>query len=248
MKGLFYLLATEFKLFFRNPVFMILTIGFPAGLLYMFGSIYGNKPLDMFGGYGTIDVSIPSYSGMIIVITGILSLPIGVAIYREKKILKRFSATPMNVYSILVSQVVVNFVMTLAGMLALILVGKIFFDMRFLGEVLPVMFAFTLSTLSIFSCGFLIASVAPANVRATNSIAMSVYFPMLFLTGATVPIEIMPPVMKTISKFIPATYAINLQKEIWLGGKLSECAHDILMLSIFLVVGVVISVFTFRWE
>lgn len=248
MRGLLCLLATEFKLFFRIPVFAILTIIFPAGLLYMFGAIFGNKPVDMFGGYGTIDVSIPSYSGMIIVITGILSLPIGVANYREKKILKRFNATPMNAYSILVSQVFVNFIMTLCGMIVLIIVGKIFFDMRFLGRVFPVIFAFTLSTLSIFSCGFLIASVSPPSVRATNSIAMAVYFPMLFLTGATMPIEMFPPVMKTISKFIPATYAINLQKGIWLGGTLPEFSHDILMLSIFLVACIVISVLTFRWE
>ncbi len=67
---------------------------------------------------------------------------------------------------------------------------------------------FLLAIISIFSLGFLIASVSP-NMRSANAIANLVYFPMLFLTGATIPMELMPDTMVKISKAIPLTYVVN---------------------------------------
>ena len=101
----------------------------------MFGGIYGNEPVEFFGGHGTIDVTVPSYFCMIIAVTGLMSLPLTVAQYRERKILKRFMATPINPSGILISQVIVNFIMTVLGMVVLIVVGKIVFDLHFLGGI-----------------------------------------------------------------------------------------------------------------
>jgi len=175
-----------------------------------------------------------------------MSLPLTIAGYRERKILKRFMATPISPYYVIVSQVTVNFATTLIGLLLLAIVGKLVFDLHYLAKGPSFILSLLLSIFSIFSFGFLIASVAP-NAHAATAIANLVYFPMLFLTGATIPLEVMPEIMVKISKILPLTYAVDLLKNTWLGNKVSYL-QDVLVLVSILIVSLVVSLFTFKWE
>lgn len=247
MKGFIELTKVEFRLLLRNIPAVFFALIFPSLMLVLFGGIFGNKPDLHLGGHGSVDLGVPAYTGMVIAVAGIMSLPLAIASYREKKILKRFMATPVSAENVLISQVVVNFLMTVIGMLILVVVGKAFFNLHFLGKLLPISIAFVLSTLSIFSIGLLIASLSP-NASAATAIAYLIYFPSLFLTGATTPMEIMPKVMVKISKVIPLTYAVDLLKGVWLGGSLLHYKLDIVVLAAVLLVSAGISAFAFRWE
>ena len=70
-------------------------------MLLIFGGIYGNEPQALTGGLGTVDLMIPAYICMIVAVTGLMSLPLTIASYREQKILKRFMATPTQPLQIL---------------------------------------------------------------------------------------------------------------------------------------------------
>jgi len=76
----------------------------------------------------------------------------------------------------------------------------------------------------IFSIGFLIAAIAPNN-RAASAIAFSLYFPMLFLSGATMPLQMMPKFIADISRFIPLTYCVEILQGTWMGDPLSVLAR-----------------------
>lgn len=241
------LFKVEFKLFSRSFISMFFALIFPVMLLLLFGGIYGNEPTPFFNGYGSVDVSVPAYMGMILAVTGIMSLPLSVCGYREKKILKRFKATPLNPSQVILSQFLVNVIFTIISMILLIIVGVVVFDLHFMGNVLPMIFIFLLSLCSIFSIGFLIASIAPS-MKAASAIANIIYFPMIFLTGATMPLEMMPNFMITISKFIPLTYAVDGLKKIWLGGSLGDITTDIIVLGGVLIVCTFVSSRLFKWE
>jgi len=247
MKGVFKFILVEFKLFFRSFIPVFFAFMFPSMMLLMFGGIYGNKPSPLFNGHGTIDVSVPAYTVIVITVIGIMNLPLTISEYRERKILKRLMATPVNSFAILISQLMVNFIVTVIGMALLIIVGKAFYNLRFPGEIPSIIAAFVLSTLSMFSIGFLIASIS-RDAKVTGAVANLIYFPMLFLSGATTPVEIMPESLMKIVRCIPAYYAVHLQKGIWLGGRLSEYMQDIIILVSILTVCTLISVIIFRWE
>lgn len=244
--GVIKLTILEFKLFTRNYLNMFFLLLFPALMLLLFGGIYGNEPAELFGGYGTVDVSVPAYAGMIISITGLMSLPLTVCEYREKKILKRFQATPLNPVYVIISQLSVNLLMTIAGMILLFLAAKIVFNLRFMGSVLPVIAVFLFSTLSVYSMGFLIAGLAP-NMRAATAIANLVYFPMLFLTGATIPIELMPKLMQNIARVLPVTHVVKAMKAVWLGESISSVYPNLLVLAGVMLVCFSLSLKLFRW-
>ncbi len=241
------LTVLEGKLFLRNYINVFFLLLFPSLILLLFGGMFGNEPAAIFGGYGTVDVSVPAYAGMIISVTGLMCLPLTLSEYREKKILKRFRATPLSPHYVIIAQIGVNLLMTVVGMLLLFITARIVFDLHFMGDFLPVVAVFLFSTLGIFSLGFLIAAVAP-NMMAATAIAYLVYFPMLFLTGATIPIEMMPETMQKIAAVLPVTHVVKAMKAVWLGESIASVSSSLLLLAGIMVVCFFLSFKLFRWE
>jgi ABC-2 type transport system permease protein len=238
---------TEIKLFLREPIGAFFTLVFPLMMLFLFGTIYGNDPSPYFNGYGTVDVSVPAYTAMIIGTTGIMSLSITMSAYREKGILRRLRATPLRPQVILVAQVVVIFMMTVAGILLLILAGKLFYNLRFDGNPISIALAFVLGSLSFFSLGFVLASVMPT-ARTAQVVGMVIFYPMLFLSGAGLPLEMLPDGVRKISDFLPLTHVVTLLRGLWIGDAWNLHMTEVIVLAGLLVAGVLISARAFRWE
>jgi len=237
----------EGKLFLREPVGAFFTLFFPLMMLFLFGSIYGNEPSPYFDGRGTVDISIPAYTAMIIATSGLMSITITMAAYREKGVLRRLRTTPVSPVSILAAQVIVVFAMTLLGMLLLIIAGKVVYQVKFSGNVLSVLGGFVLSSLSFMALGFLLAGVLP-NARTAQIVGMVCLYPMLFLSGAGFPRELLPDTILKVSKFLPLTYVVNLLRGLWIGEAWRAHLLDAGVLLGILILGIIISGKTFRWE
>jgi ABC-2 type transport system permease protein len=238
---------TEIKLFLREPVGAFFTLAFPLMMLFLFGTIYGNEPTALFNGYGSIDVSIPAYTAMIIGTTGILGLTITMSAYREKGVLRRLRATPLRPHTILAAQIVVIFVMTVLGMVLLVLAGNLVYDLRFDGNPMDVAVAFILCSFSFFSLGFILAGVMPT-ARTGQVVGMVIFYPMLFLSGAGLPLELLPDNVRQFSNFLPLTHVVTLLRGLWVGETWSQHTSEVIILSSLLIIGALISSKTFRWE
>lgn len=247
MRGFWKLAWVEIKIYLRQPEAAFFTLAFPILLLLLFGSIYGNKPNPFFGGRGMVDVSTPAYLAMIIGSTGLLSIAISVSSYREKGVLRRYRATPLRPAAVLTSEVVVHFLMTLFGGALLIVAARLVYGLRFDGRAGEVFLGFTLSCLSFFALGFLLASVA-RTARVAYILGMVLYFPNLFLSGATIPKQTFPPALRAASNFIPLTHVVNLMQGLWIGDPLGKHVLEIAVLAGLLVLGVAVSAKAFRWE
>jgi ABC-2 type transport system permease protein len=247
MRGFLKLTWVEAKIYLRQPEASFFTILMPLVLLFIFGSIFGNKPNPMFNNRGMVDVSTPAYLAIIIGSTGLLSIAISVSSYREKGVLRRYRATPLRPAAILASQVVVHFVMTLLGGSLLIVAARLVYGIRFVGRVGDVLFGFTLCSMSFFALGFLLASVA-RTARSAYILGMVFYFPNMFLSGASIPKEMFPQGLRAAGKFLPLTHVVNLLQGLWFGDALGKHLLEVGVLAGLLVLGVVISSWAFRWE
>ena len=247
MKVLLKLTWTEAKLFFREPQAFFFTLFFPLILLFVYGGVYGNEPKPMFGGFGTVDVSVPSYTAMIIATSGLISITVIIATYRESGVLRRFKATPLSPMTLLAADVIVIFMMTSIGMLLLILSAKLVFGLRFTGNILSLALAFSLSCLSFFSLGFVLSGLL-RTARTAQIVGLTLFFPMIMLSGATIPLETMPESIRTYSSFLPLTYVVKLLKGLWLGGTWAEHGTEVLILVVLFVLGLVVTAKTFRWD
>ena len=237
----------ESKLFLREPLGAFFTLIFPLMMLFLFGSIYGNEPSAYFDGYGTVDISVPAYTAMIIATTGLMGLTITITSYRENGVLRRLRTTPIKPLTILTSQVIVLFLMTTIGMILLVIAGKLVYNMRFEGNLISVFLGFALGSFSFFSLGFIIAALMPT-ARTAQVVGMVLLYPMLFLSGAGFPRELLPNTIIKISTFLPLTYVVNLLRGLWIGDSWGLHLTDVFVLAGILVAGVLISLKIFRWE
>jgi ABC-2 type transport system permease protein len=247
MKSLLKMTWVEIKLFLREPIGAFFTLVFPLMMLFLFGAIYGNVPTDIFGGYGTIDISVPAYTAMIIATTGLMGLTITLSTYRERGILRRLQTTPVSPLVVLLAQVIVLLAMTTWGMFLLILAGKLVYQMRFEGNYLSVLAGFILGSLNFFAIGFILAGVMPT-ARTAQVVGMVLLYPMLFLSGAGFPRELLPEAIQKISAFLPLTYVVNLLRGLWVGEAWSQHITNVVVLVSILLVGVLVSLKLFRWE
>ncbi len=247
MQAFLKLTWTETKLFFREPIAAFFTLVFPLMLLFLFGGIYGNEPSKYFNGYGSVDVSVPNYTGMIIGTSGLMSLAITLANYRERGILRRLRATPLQPLALLAAELTVLFGMTLAGMLTLVVAGKLVYHLRFGGNVLSVLGGFTLGCLSFFALGMVLAGLVP-NPRTAQIVGMAALYPMMFMSGATLPIEFLPASIRAIAQFLPLTYVVALLRGLWLGDPWSQHLKEVAILAGIMVVATLVAAKVFRWE
>jgi ABC-2 type transport system permease protein len=247
MKSLAKMTWMEAKLFLRERVGAFFTLVLPLMFLFLFGSIYGNTPVPMFAGYGTIDISVPSYTAMIIGTSGLVALSITMATYRENGVLRRLRTTPISPFVVLAAQVIVMLLVTTLGMVLLILAGKLVYHLRFDGNALSVVGGFVLCSLSFFALGFAVTGLMPT-ARAALLIGLLLLYPMLFLSGAGYPRELLPESIRKISAFLPLTYVVDLLRGLWIGEAWSQHTTAVIVLLGLLLVGAFVSVKTFRWE
>jgi ABC-2 type transport system permease protein len=247
MKSLLKMTWMEAKLFMREPVGAFFTLVFPLMYLFLFGSISGNEPTPQFGGQRTIDTAIPSLTAVIIGTTGLMSTTITMATYREKGILRRLRTTPVSPLIVLAAQVIVVFAMTCLGMLLLIAAGMLVYHVRFEGNAFSVLGGFVLSSLSFFGIGFILAGTMPT-VRTAWVAAMVLLYPMMFLSGAFFSVELLPAAVQKVSAFMPLTYVVNLLRGLWTGEPWGKHLLDVGVLAGMLLLGIIVSVKTFRWE
>jgi len=247
MRGLWKLTLMELKLFFRDVTAAFVILIFPMLMLVMMGVINGNEPIELFGGYGVVDISVPTYTGMIITIGAIWIMSEETAIDREKGVLRRLKATPIRPHTILIARVFRIFTMIVLGMVLLIIFAKVVYNMQFKGNPFSILVAFLLSSMSFFAIGFFLASVLP-NARTAQSVAMVLFFVMLFFSGTVVPIEQFPENALIYTKILPQTHVNILLKGLWFGGSWGDFVTEVVVLLAITVVGVGVSLKTFRWE
>ena len=134
MKSYTQLLTINLRLFLREPITAFFTLGFPVMLVLIFGGIYGNEPTPLFGGRGSMDVSMPAYTALILGAVGLLTVAINTSAYREAGVLRRFRATPLRPVTYIAADVAGNVLMMLAGMVPFLFVGWVIYHVRFEGQ------------------------------------------------------------------------------------------------------------------
>ena len=247
MRGVARFFVVELKLYFRAPQATFFTLAFPLMMLFIFGGVYGNESTPFFGGFGSVDMSVPAYTALVIATTGLMGLTVAMTSYRETGVLRRLQATPLAPAGILAAEVFVYFVMTALGVIILVGAAQLIFGLRFSGRVLSMVGAFILCSLSFFSLGFVLAGLLPS-VRSAHAVSMALFFPMIFLSGATIPREILPEAVQRYSQILPLTHVVNLLRALWIGTPWRNCLKETIVLAGMLAVGVAVSSRTFRWR
>jgi ABC-2 type transport system permease protein len=142
---------------------------------------------------------------------------------------------------------IIQLAAAIAGFLLLFLAGKLIFGMRFEGSLAAALAAFVFGCLSFCAIGLVLASVLP-NTRTVTIVGNILIYPLIWFSGAAIPLEVMPASMRGAAKYVPLTYIVNLLQGMWKGEPWSGHLTEVLVLALILVAGSLVAVKTFRWE
>jgi ABC-2 type transport system permease protein len=246
LRGLWQLTWLELKIFLREPLGAIGTFVVPVLVFVIFGKASGPRP-PMAPPDGLLQVSVPVLAAVLIAISAVLSLVTIVSVYREGGILKRLRATPLRPQTILSAHVVVKLALTALTLASLVLVGKRIYPIAPTVPLLGFLLALLISTLSILSIGFVIASIVPT-ARFAQPIGAIILYPMIGLSGIFVALDSLPPSLHLAARCLPLTYAVSLLQGIWSGDRWSAHVGDLAALALVFVVCTGLSARVFRWE
>lgn len=246
MKSFSTLFKTELRLSIRDMNMLIFAICMPVVVMVILGLIYGDKPAFPGAEYTFLAQSFGSGSAIAICAAGLMGLPLVVSDYRYKKILKRYQVTPTSPVLLLGVQVAVNVLYALVSLILTYLTVRLFGG-RLPGSWLGFAGAYLLVMLSIFSLGMMVGGLAP-NIKAAGLWCTILYFPMLILSGTTLPYEVMPRAMQLAADILPLTQGIKLMKAAALGLPAGSVWLPITVMAVLAAVCIVVSVRFFRWE
>jgi ABC-2 type transport system permease protein len=248
LRGLWKLTWIEIKIFLREPMGAFGTIGIPVLVFLVAGRMVSHRvaPASL-AASNFISVGLPVLASVLIAISAVLSLVTIISIYREGGILKRLRATPLRPQTILTAHVIVKLVLSAATLALMVLAGKRYYPANIHAPLLGFTTALLISTCSILSIGFLIASIVPT-ARFAQPIGAVIMYPMIGVSGLFVPVESLAPAAQAVARVIPLTYAVSLLEGIWKGDTWWAHAGDVAALAIAFIVCTTLSARVFRWE
>jgi ABC-2 type transport system permease protein len=248
LRGLWKLTWIELKIFLREPLGAMGTIGIPVLVFVVTGRIIGRRePAASLAASSFISVGLPVLASVLITISAVLSLVTIISIYREGGILKRLRATPLRPQTILTAHVVVKLVLTAATLALMMLAGKRYYPVGIHVPLFGFTMALLISTCSILSMGFLIASIVPT-ARFAQPIGAIILYPMIGVSGLFAPVAALPPTFQAVARVVPLTYAVSLLEGIWKGDAWSAHLGDLAALAVVFIVCTALSAKVFRWE
>jgi ABC-2 type transport system permease protein len=244
MTALARLTAMEIKLFFREKQAVFWTFLFPVLMIWIFGAMFGDQKV---GEMSFSNAYVPSWIAVNLLTTSLFTLGTVLAGYRETGVLRRYRATPVSPVVVMTAHIFYGTLVFLLSAVVLVLFGYFLFDLSFPKYWVSTILAIVLSILAIFPFGLFVTSFAK-NTRTGAAISSVILNLMLFLSGATFPVEMMPKILQYIGKILPLYYVIDLLRETWNFKPIWENGLNVGILSAIFVVSTVLATRFFRWN
>ncbi len=209
----------ELKLYLREPVTVVFTLALPPLVLYILAEVFGNVPDPqhvVYGGVGPTDYYTPAYIGLVIASLGLIGLPVHVASYRERGVLRRFRAARVPVRALLASQMFVVFVGVVAGAVILVALARLIYGVQWPVSWPGVVLAVVLGTFTFAAIGVLLGSVLPT-ARAAQGIGLLLWFVMMMVSGSGPPPEVLNSLLRGVAQLTPLRHLIIALQDPWLG-------------------------------
>jgi len=237
----------ETKLLVREPITLVFSFAFPVLVLVLLGGIFGGQHMDSgdYAGLKMMDWYVPSYIGLVIASIGTVSLPVHLSTYRERGVLRRFRASGVSEWALLGSQFLVGLGTCLVGGLVISVLGIFAYGVAVPAAIGGVAVSFVVAVFAFSALGVLIASLAPT-ARAAQGVGLLIWFIMMFISGTSAPLDLLPDWMLALGKSLPLYHVVITLVDPWNG-----YGFDLLQVTIVGGIGVATTLMAaglFRWE
>ena len=201
--------------------------------------------------YKTIDFILPGQLGFSLLSTGVFGTAFVFLSLRLTLVIKRFFATPVKRYSIVIGEAMARITFALIGALFIISIGHFAFGFTLVHGLLTVIDMLILSFIGVvvfMGFGFTVSGIAK-NESTVPPIANMITLPQFLLSGTFFSINVFPTWLQPISRALPLTYLNDAMRKVaFEGASLMDVSHQILIMCLWGVGIYFVAVKTFKWE
>jgi ABC-2 type transport system permease protein len=232
------LTMTEAKLLVREPLALFWGLVFPMALL----AVMGLSSSDI-GGVPLVTIYEPIVIAFVGVVFGVQGIPVQVAGYRERRILRRLATTPAGPVRVVAAQLIVSLVVVLAATAGVLAVGRLGFGVPLPRQPVGFVLVAVLSATAMLALGLLIGAVAPT-ARSAGAAGTVLFFPLMYFAGLWTPQ--LSSATRHIGQYTPLGAGAQALRDAMGGGWPHPAA--LLVLGAWTLACAGLAVRVFRWE
>jgi ABC-2 type transport system permease protein len=241
LKHFLALTSMRMRLTLRNKAFLFFGLIMPFGFFFLFAGVFAKGD----------PAAVRFLLGPVIslaVMGAFWGLSVALVTFREQGILRRFHVTPVTSADMLASSIVANYLLILPTITIELLLSRFVFHVSAFGDLFSLFVMVTLGVISFGSMGLVIASVTNT-MQETQVLNQLIWFALIFLSGATVPLSDLPKAAQAFGVFLPATYLVwGLQDAIYLSAPIWHLWKETASLLIWAILAFTVAAQLFRWE
>jgi ABC-type transport system involved in cytochrome c biogenesis permease component len=241
LKHFLSLTRMRIRLTLRNKSFMFFGLIMPFGFFFLYAAVFAKSVPEV----------VRFFLGPVISLTVMGSfwgLSAALVNFREQGILRRFHVTPVTASDMLASSIIANFVLTLPTVAAELFFARFIFHVKNFGDPVSLIALVTVGVVSFASMGLVVASVTNT-MQETQVINQLIWLPLIFLSGATVPLPFLPKAAQSVAVFLPATYLVwGLQAATYFSSPIWKLWTEALPLLGWAFLTFIMAANLFRWE
>lgn len=201
--------------------------------------------------YKYIDFILPGQLGFSLLSSGVFGTAFVFLSLRLTLVIKRFFATPVKRYSIVLGEAIARLVFSLSGALFIILVGHYAFGFTLIHGVTTILNMLVLSAIGLIifmGFGFTVSGIAK-NESSVPPLSNIITLPQFLLSGTFFSITAFPSWLQYISKVLPLTHLNDAMRKVaFEGAGLGDVTHQLLILFAWFIGIYAVAVKTFKWE
>ncbi len=230
------LVRAELKLMVRDPLVLTFVFVFPIVTMLIIGGSFGTDPDPAFSGANPSHWYVASYLTVVIAATGLIMLPVHLASYRERGVLRRFVASGFPRWSFAIAQLVVGLLTIAVASGLLLAIAAPVYGVPSVQVPWRVAAGLAVGALAFVSGGIVLGSVLPS-ARAAQAVGLLLFFPSFLLGAGGPPPHVMGAALRDVADVLPLTLVTNSVREPWLG--LGSATGSLIVVSILAVVATV---------
>ena len=254
MNGYVALTRTEMRLFRREPFSIVFVLAFPLMMMMLLAAVFGNDQANaddvengmlVWRGVTPADYYTAASVASIVAALGLMTVPINLAGYRERGILRRMRASSVPAWVIVMSQLTLAVVTFVAGAAVMAMVARFAYGAMVPQDLIGVMVALVVGALAFGSIGLLLATVVRGS-RSAQGIGLMLFFAMWLVSGTAPPRAVLPEALGDIGLALPLGQLVVAIQDPWFGNGWSF--DQLAILLGYAVVAGVPALWFFQWE
>ena len=209
------LLTTELRLIGRDPMTLTFVLMFPIVSMLIIGGSFGTEPDEVF----PVNPShwyVASYFSVVIGATGLIMLPVRIATYRERGVLRRFAAAGFPRWSFAVAQMAVGLTAIAVSGAVLLAAAAPVYGVPTVEDPVQVAAGVVIGSVLFVSLGVLLGTLLPS-ARAAQAVGLMLFFPSFLLGVGGPPPAVMSDALADIADKLPLAMVTDVIRQGWLG-------------------------------